>query len=352
MLDRVRHTIVVVATVALAAGSAAAVGFVPPDAIPKGPLACGEIREADVRFEEEVHAWTIQGGRGEWVNIATQPIDDNDGFAPMWALIGPGGSSIGLPRDRDSVRMLPEFGTYTIVVFDSMESLTGRYAIQVQWLSESGSCAREIQCGTPTRGRFDAGIDHDVYSFLGKKGGVLHIAGGAELDSDAPDPVWTLLGPDGAVASGSRMRTGAVRLQHDGRYALLVEDRALERTGDYVVSLNGIADGSSCGLQLEDTRPAKVDLAWPGERQSFQFTGREGDVARLAFRRDARDPVDVRWELYDPRGLPVADGSAAPSDVTLERTGTHTLVVFGEVSDCEGRGHVELERLLLDECRG
>ncbi len=230
------------ATVAVSAPSrGAGAALLPEEAVSRGRLRCGRVEQSTLREPGEVHAWSVVADRGELLNIAVTTLDSDDGLRASWALYAPDGRVIRDNRATDSLAAFDEPGSYTVLIQDTQGGATGRYALQLQWLAGAGSCAVPIDLDRDTTGTISHGVEHVVYRFTGESRDRLRARVDIASESEGFEPVWTILGPNGAVVGGVRNTQGGVMLPLDGLYTVLIEDRALEGTGNFTFHLH-VAD--------------------------------------------------------------------------------------------------------------
>ena len=193
------------------------------------------------------------------------------------------------------------------------------------------SAAMEIRYGDVITEEIKPSGNVDVYAFVGKAGDVAHIA--AAGTEDAP---WLSLKIQVFDSQGQPVGAesyGEYNLPTDGRYSFTVRDSET-RTGPYNAVLKNVAPGASTRLAYGDSVAAEITIA--GETHAYAFTGKAGDIARIALTDKRRNPHESReWavQLFDPQGRSLAGGRTwvertAIIEKALTTNGEYTIKVW------------------------
>ncbi len=253
-----------------------------------------------------------------------------------WSIEGPQGAVVTGRRfdqsDSNSIGGNVAFdltaGDYTLSV-DGTGDTTGAYSFRLVDIAR----ATELTPGTPVSGQLAPANETDAYKFS--------VAAGQRFYFDSLQSpggaYWRLLDPFGRTVTGPthlNSDIGALRLDVDGSYTLLVEGEA-GRSGaaDYRINVVALQDAAPVAMALGDVVAGRIDGA--GLRNAFAF-----DLAadtRVLFDSLA-EQVSLRWSLTGPRGPLVESRRLLYSDSheiagnnsLLLAAGSYTLTIDGE----------------------
>ena len=161
------------------------------------------------------------------------------------------------------------------------------------------STAVEVRYGDVITEEIKPSGNIDLYTFVGKAGDVAHIAAAGTKDAPWLSLTIQVFDPEGREEGSEFYEHGEHTLTTDGLHAFTVRD-ATTRTGPYSVVLKNIAPGEGVRLAYGDSLLSEITM--PGETHVYAFTGKAGDIARVALT-DTRDGVrECTVTLLDAEG--------------------------------------------------
>jgi hypothetical protein len=286
------------------------------------PLACGLTTTGSIDLVGESDTFSFDAAAGEVVALTLWPASAGVPNV-LYQLFGPTGTqvtlngSLALCAGNCISGVLPNDGTYTLIVWDNQLNQTGAYYVTLEPLSATFNglsngpptpvCQRGAEgtqvltCGLDQAFQIDTIADSDTFVFQARAGEALSITAWIPAAGAGPLPAMRLYGPTGAqvpINGGTGNCTSGVcltgSLPSDGTYTVVVWDFGLNNTGPYQLSLdsisgtfNGVSNGPPspvCQHQTEGTQPIRCgetlsrSIANIADADAYTFDAQAGDA--------------------------------------------------------------------------
>ena len=264
-------------------------------------------------------------------------------YDPTGALIAannPFGCS-GSVVELDTVT-LTVTGTYTVLIADCSDTLSGSYEIYAE-RTENPVGAANLPFGQTLAGTISSSSQNNAYTFKAVKNDVVDFT--MVTTSGTLSPKIRLYNPKGALVasnnpfgcSGAVVELNTVTLTVAGTYTVLVADCSDTLTGKYEIYSQRTNNPSGAPmLLLSQTQTGSI--AFPAQNNSYVFAGSANDLFDFTV---AASGLSPKIRLYGPTGALVAannpfgcSGSVVELDgAKLPASGTYTVLV----ADCSDR---------------
>jgi len=269
------------------------------------------------------------------------------GLSPKIRLYSPTGALVAYNNPFDCSGSVVELdtvtltvaGTYTVLLGDCSDTLTGSYEIYAE-LTEKPVGAAKLSFDQTVAGTISAPSQSNAYTFAASKNDVIDFT--MVTTSGTLSPKIRLYSPTGALVasnnpfdcSGSVVELDTVTLTVAGTYTVLVGDCSDTLTGKYEIYSKRTNNPSGASmLLLSQTQTGSIADA--AQNNSYVFAGSANDVVDFTLVATGLSP---KIRLYGPTGTLVADnnpfdcsGSVVELDgATLPASGTYTVLV----ADC------------------
>lgn len=174
--------------------------------------------------------------------------------------------------------------------------------------------AVQIRYGDMVTQTIKSSGDVGIYTFDGKAGDVAFILAAGTADASWLELQIELYDPQGQPVLAVYGGHDEYDLSADGRYVFTVRD-AGTRIGPYNVLLKNASLGAGTRLTYDNSVGAKITI--PGDTHSYAFSGRAGDIARVALTGRGEGTQEWTVGLFDVDGKPLAgDRTWGPSGFT------------------------------------
>ncbi|MEM9917705.1 MAG: GEVED domain-containing protein [Bacteroidota bacterium] len=272
---------------------------------------------------------------GEVIRLIVQGGDA--GIEPILELYDESGQEVAVSK-RDKGRaqitafVVPETGTYALLMTDENGNDLGLFEIGFQYLNKSSACAITMGCSEAIAASLDSEVELDVYRFDAAAGE--HIVAKMRSDEDNIEPLLELYDSEGNLLASDAPTFGTASINNfaiteTGTYTLLVSDQRYNDVGDYSLSflkLNSV----ECGAKIDCDQTIEATLEERAEVDTYVFDGIEGDRL-VVFMRGGVKELEASMELYDEDGELVAASEsmgrlARIGAVSLPSTGKYTLL--------------------------
>jgi hypothetical protein len=283
---------------------------------------CGQTAAGNISLVGESDTRRFVAAANDTVSITAQ--ETGGGLSACWELYDPVGLPLGGACGQRE-RTLAVAGGYTIRVFDSNDSNTGSYDVNLAFVSDSASsCAGSISCGqTLPRGIVAVG-ESDTFHFTGVAGDTVSIT--AKETGGGMFACWSLYDPQG-ISIQSGCGQNAKTLAAAGQYTIRVYDNTDLKTGTYDVNLVVVSDSaSSCTLPITcgQTLPGSIDDV--GQSKTYRFSVLADETVSITSQETSAF-LNACWQLYDPDGLSVI-GTCGQAAKALAVAGNYTIRVY------------------------
>jgi len=318
------------------------------------PLAFAQTSQANISSTYEVHTYTFDAVKGDWVRVRTSTDTELD---PLVRIYGPDGSRIAEngatgPGVAETRAYIPATGTYMLMVRDGWSNYwccdlpneTGQYWIFAQWVNRP-SLATQMTFGQTVQAALDEAYEVDTCTFEAHEGDVARV----EISTETTlYPYIELYGPDGSFIGGNGTvgpgtATISQRLGADGAYTLLVFDTSNRKeTGAYRIVLSG---GPAVGpIALSFGQTVAGSITTPARQDIYTFHAEEGDAVLLRIRMEGEAGY---FRLSAPNGSPMDERSVGtwPYETWFRASLTGTYEVrIGFSDEATGNYWVALQR--------
>lgn len=194
-------------------------------------LDCGYAERGTIDAHARRDAWFFDGDAGQVLRLAVAAIDD--GFEPGWSIYGPSGRWYGSAEDL----ILPESGSYTLLVGSRRRDAVGDYLVTRLGVSADTACALPLEPDRPVRRRLAARDAPESYGWLAVPGDRVEIAA-ITLDAGAIPPRILVYDPTGyPLAQSSEGKALPLTARVEGLHTVLVWDT----TDEFELSLRPTA---------------------------------------------------------------------------------------------------------------
>jgi Abnormal spindle-like microcephaly-assoc'd, ASPM-SPD-2-Hydin len=269
------------------------------------------------------------------------------GLSPKIRLYSPSGALVASNNPYECSSSVVELdtvtltvaGTYTVLVADCSDKLTGTYDVYAE-RTESPVGAANLPFGQTLAGTISSPSQNNVYTFSVLKNDVLDFT--MVTTSGGLSPKIRLYSPSGALVasnnpyecSGSVVEVDTVTLTASGTYTVLVGDCSDTLTGKYEIYSQRTNNPSGAPmLLLSQTQTGSIADA--AQNNSYVFAGSANDLLDFTLVTTGLSP---KVRLYSPTGALVAannpyecSGSVVEMNVAkLPASGTYTVLV----ADC------------------
>ena len=302
------------------------------------PIVCGDTLARNVAALAESDTFHFDALANDTVSITAQ--ETGGGVAACWELYDPAGGSLGGACGQ-AERTLAVDGGYTIRVFDSTDTHTGTYDVNLVFVSDSASsCAESIACGQTLARTTTVVGESDTFAFTSGIGETVSIT--VQETAGGTASCWDLYDPAGIVIAN-----GCGQNQHPlaeaGHYTIRVHDNNDTKTGTYDVNLvfvsatpSSCAEVVTCGQPLADREISPV-----GTSHTYRFTSGADETVSITTQQTSAF-LDACWELYDADGLSVV-GACGQAEKTLALAGDYTIRVFDNGDNQPGTYTIDLD---------
>jgi len=318
------------------------------DPVGAAKLSFGQTLAGTISAPSQNNAYTFEASKNDVIDVTM--VTTSGSLSPKIRLYSPSGELVasnnpygcsGSVVELDTVT-LTVTGTYTVLVGDCSDTLTGKYEIYSQRTNNPSGAPMLLLSQTQT-GSIVAAAQNNSYVFAGSAKDVFDFT----LVATGLSPKIRLYGPTGALVgsnnpygcSGSVVELDTVTLPATGTYTVLIADCSDTLTGSYTIY-----------SQRTNSPFGPVPMVWGGQTQAGQIISASQSLT-YTFAGTANNSVDLtmvttkgnlspKLRLYNPDGTLLA--SANPygcsgsnvelSSVTLAQTGIYTLLA-GDCSD-------------------
>ncbi len=279
--------------------------------------------------ENRILQFAGQAGQRLYFDVLSQSGFTSYGYA-FWILFAPGGdvlfdAGVGNRGPID----LPQTGNYTLMLSGHIGETLPSASVSFQ-LASAPQTTNALPLDTLVTGTIAAPGERDRYTFsVAQATPIL-------FDSRTNSALrWTLTGPAGSIF-GERTFANSDGPNYDsyaslppGSYTLDVYGN-VDETGGYGFLVRTLASAASLALNAT----VNGSLTPASATAIYQFAANAGDRVRFQALSLTAAP-NLFWRLHDPAGDHVWTGyfSGSVNSNRLERTGTYTLQLEGQVAD-------------------
>lgn len=253
-------------------------------------------------------------------------------FGPDGVVTCTAGNAYG-PGIEISRCVLPQSGTYTVLVGDYRGTRTGTYNLYLQ-SSTTPVDAVHLAFGTTTSANIPAAATADTYTVTASTNDILLLRVG--VTAGDMNPAMTVYDPDGvnvcgaANAYGPGIEIEQCLVPRAGRYTILISDHRGVRTGSYNLHVQRlVVPTSNVPVFHGDTMNANIQAA--AEADTYTWIAGKNDTIQV---RMAVTGGDIRpsVRVYDPDGVRVCTAtspygdSAEIASCLLPRSGVYAIM--------------------------
>jgi len=215
---------------------------------PGSTLGCGVLISDEITAAAQVNQYTFQGNQGQTITLTLASTGGFTSFlsnqSALLTLFAPSGASVGsLTSNNQGNFVLPETGTYVVLVNARNFSTTGSYSIGLECLFPAQSPDTvNLECGSLSAGTISSAAQVDLYRFNGAAGQTITLTlastGGFTSFLSNQSARLTLFAPSGvSVGSLTSNNQGNFVLPETGTYVVLANARNFSTTGSYNIGL-------------------------------------------------------------------------------------------------------------------
>ena len=291
----------------------------------------GDIILCQIDVVGDLDIFQFSGSVGDRIVIQASRLA---GGNALMELRGPDGNRVGNQAFGGITAVLEvsleQDGLHTIIVRERDLDATLDYVLHLERIVPTSPTARSIQFGIPLEDRIDPIGDLDIFQFSGSIGDRIVIQASRLAGGNA---LMELRGPDrnrvGNQAFGGITAVLEVSLEQDGLHTIIVRERDLDATLDYVLHLERVFPTSPTARLIQFGIPLEGQIDPIGDLDIFQFSGSVGD--RIVIQASRLAGGNALMELRGPDGNRVGNqafgGITAVLEVSLEQDGLHTIIV-------------------------
>ncbi len=265
---------------------------------------------------------------------------------------GCGGSTLEL-----NTVSLPTTGTYTALIGDCSDTLTGTYTIYSQRTNNPAGAAN-LPIGQTQTGLLGSTAASNTYTFSANASDVLDFTMVTTSGSLVPkirlyNPIGTLLSSNSSGSpygcGGSTLELNTVTLPTTGSYTLLVGDCSDTLTGNYAIYAQRTNNPAGpIGLVFSQVQTGMIGST--AQSDTYTFPGSSGNVVDFTVVTTSGSLVP-KIRLYNPNGTLLSSnysgspygcsGTTVPlNSITLTQSGTHTVLVGDCTDTLTGTYHI------------
>jgi hypothetical protein len=289
--------------------------------------------------------YTFSGTVG--ARIRLRMVNTSGGsFFPLQEVTSPDGTTLCGPQGpNDMTCTLDDGGTHTVIVRDSAGTNTGGYTMAIQKLSAPLGCTALTFGAAPISASIGAVGEMDCYSFTGTMGDRIRIR--VVETSGSLLALQEVVRPNGTTVCGQTSAADETcLLDTTGAHRIIVEDNNGNNTGGYVIAIQKLNAPVGCTALTFGAAPLARTISTAGEMDCYTFSGTVGARIRLRMVNTSGGSFFPTAEVVRPNGKNVC-GPQGPNDITctLNRTGTHTIIVEDSAGTNTGNYKLEIQKL-------
>ncbi len=300
-------------------------------------ISCGQNLARSLTNVAQSNTYRFSAEAGETVSITAQ--ETSAFISACWELYDPEGISV-IGACGQAEKTLAAAGNYTIRVYDSGDSETGTYDIDLVVVSDTAAnCAETITCGDTFARSIATTGESDTFAFDAADGETVSVT--AQETGGFLSACWEIYDPQG-ISLGGTCGQAEKTLAVAGRYTVRVSDNNDTETGSYDVNLvvtsdttHNCAQSIACG----DVLDGSIDLR--GESNTYRVDGAQVSGNVMIDTEHTGGMIDACWELYDPTGASLG-GVCGAGDRTLAFAGAYTVRVYDSGDNDTGSYSVTL----------
>ena len=290
----------------------------------------GDIVTCTIGTIGDIDKFRFSGSDGD--TVVVQATRQSSGI-PCIKLFGPDGSLIASKCGGTAAKInvtLNQTGTHSILVSEYNNDEVMDFALVLERIILPSASATPINpCDPPLIDEIDPVGDLDLFFFQGSDGDTVVVQATRQSSGI---PCIELFGPDGSLIASKCGGTAAkinVTLNQTGTHSILVSEYNNDEVIDYALVLERIIPPCPSAIPINPSDPPLIDEIDPvGDLDLFFFQGSDGDTVVVQATRQSSGIPCI--ELFGPDGSRIASkcgGTAAKINVTLNQTGTHSILV-------------------------
>jgi hypothetical protein len=317
---------------------------------PVGPakLPPGQTQMGTIGSEGRSNTYAFTGNAHEVVDFTM--VKTSGSLSPKIRLYDPTGKLISSASNaycsgstiEDTVT-LPATGTYTVLVGDCSDKLTGNYGIYRQNTKQVAGEAT-LLFGPSQTDLIGSAAQSNTYIFSGSKSETIDLT--MVTTSGSLSPKIRLYGPTGALlssasnayCSGSAIEMNTVKLPANGTYTVLVGDCSDDLTGNYAIYAQSTNNPFGPAPLLWGQVQTGI-IGSPALSYSYIFKGTAGNSIDLTMATTSGN-LSPKIRIYNPDGTLLGSANNAycsgsnieMNSVSLTQEGDYTVLV-GDCSD-------------------